>query len=77
MLYFPRVEKPIHPRCKADKNDKDSSGSEIFAINFAALAREIAMDIFELPDILELHRLRRRVDEDFQANRQFQEMWRS
>ena len=31
--------------------------AEIFAVDFAALAREIAMDIFPLAQILELHQL--------------------
>lgn len=31
--------------------------AEMFAIEFATLAREIAMDIFELPDILRMHRV--------------------
>ena len=31
--------------------------AELFAIDFATLAREIAMDIFPLGQILELHKL--------------------
>lgn len=48
--------------------------NEVFAVNFAALAREIAMDVLELPDILKLHQLS---DEDWQrvqANPSFQAM---
>lgn len=46
---------------------------QIFAVNFAALAREIAMDILPVRQILELHKLS---DDDWtsiQGNRQFQE----
>jgi hypothetical protein len=49
-----------------------SKPSQILAINFAALAREIAMDILPLQQILELHRL---TDEEWakiQANKNFQ-----
>ena len=35
----------------------DLSESEVFAVNLAALAREIAMDVFDVPKILEIHRL--------------------
>jgi hypothetical protein len=35
----------------------DISDNEVFAVNLAALAREIAMDIFPLAKILEIHRL--------------------
>ena len=35
----------------------DISDNEVFAFNLAALAREIAMDIFPLAKILEIHRL--------------------
>ena len=48
--------------------------AEIFAVDFAALAREIAMDIFPLTQILELHRLS---DEEWQrisGNQRFQTM---
>lgn len=47
---------------------------EIFAVDFAALAREIAMDIFDVEQILELHRLS---DEEWlkiQQNARFQQM---
>lgn len=37
--------------------------AEMFAVDFAALAREIAMDIFPLDQVLELHRLS---DEEWQ-----------
>jgi hypothetical protein len=46
---------------------------QIFAVNFAALAREIAMDILPVRQILELHKLS---DDDWtaiQGNRMFQE----
>lgn len=52
--------------------EKASQSTQIFAINYAALAREIAMDILPLPQILELHRLS---DEDWskvQSNTAFQ-----
>lgn len=35
----------------------DTPPAETFAIDFATLAREIAMDIFEVGDIIALHRL--------------------
>lgn len=47
---------------------------EIFAVELAALAREIAMDIFPLDEIIALHRL---TDEEWmriQANQKFQAM---
>jgi len=47
---------------------------EVFAVDFAALAREIAMDIFPLKQILELHRL---TDEEWlrvQETPKFQQM---
>ena len=37
--------------------------TEIFAVDFATLAREVAMDILEVPDILRLHQL---TDEEWQ-----------
>ena len=37
--------------------DKSDSRSEIFAINYAALAREVAMDILPIAQILQLHQL--------------------
>jgi len=40
-----------------------TSAAEVFAIDFATLAREIAMDIFPVEQILELHRL---TDEEWQ-----------
>jgi hypothetical protein len=53
--------------------EKASQATQIFAINYAALAREIAMDILPLNQILELHRL---TDEDWQkvqSNQAFQQ----
>lgn len=38
-------------------NNVTAEPNEVFAVDFAQLAREIAMDIFELPQILELHRM--------------------
>lgn len=50
----------------------DIGPSEVFAVNFAALARELAMDILPLSDILRLHQ----IDDDswtkIQANQNFQ-----
>lgn len=37
--------------------DPDLPPNEIFAVDFAQLAREIAMDIFPIGDILKLHQL--------------------
>ena len=34
-----------------------ASPSEVFAVDFAQLAREVAMDIFPLDDVLKLHQL--------------------
>jgi hypothetical protein len=51
--------------------------NEVFAVDLAALAREIAMDIFPVPQILELHRL---TDDEWlriQGNPKFQEMLKS
>lgn len=50
------------------------SAGEMFAIDLAMLAREIAMDIFPLDQILELHRL---TDEEWarvQQNQKFKDM---
>lgn len=54
----------------------DLSESEVFAVNLAALAREIAMDVFEVPKILEIHRLTDGEWQKIQANPKFQEMLR-
>lgn len=53
---------------------EQATPSEIFAVDFAALAREIACDIFPLEDILALHKL---TDEQWlkiQANPSFASM---
>jgi hypothetical protein len=47
---------------------------EVFAVDFAALAREIAMDIFDVEQILELHRLTDEEWQKIQANLKFQQM---
>jgi hypothetical protein len=49
-------------------------GGELFAIEFAALAREIAMDIFPIEQILELHRLDDEEWQRIQANQKFRQM---
>ena len=49
-------------------------GGELFAIEFAALAREIAMDIFPLEQILELHRMGEEEWARIQANTKFQQI---
>jgi hypothetical protein len=49
-------------------------GGELFAIEFAALAREIAMDIFPIEQILELHRLDDEEWQRIQANAKFRQM---
>jgi hypothetical protein len=46
----------------------------MFAVDFAALAREIAMDIFPLEQLLELHRLTNDDWAKIQANPKFGEM---
>lgn len=46
--------------------------SEVFAVNFAALAREVAMDILPLPDILRLHQIDDEQWQHVQANQNFQ-----
>jgi len=48
--------------------------NEMFAIEFSALAREIAMDIFPIEQILELHRLEEPEWARIQANRKFQQI---
>jgi hypothetical protein len=48
--------------------------AELLAYDFAALAREIAMDIFELKDILYVHKLTDTEWQKIQANPKFQEM---
>lgn len=50
-----------------------SERSEIFAVNFAALAREIAMDILPLGEILELHKLDEETWARIQGNKNFQD----
>ncbi len=50
-----------------------STDSEIFAVNYAALAREIAMDILPVQQILELHRLSDEEWEAIQRNKLFQD----
>lgn len=56
-----------------NENDEKPS-NEIFAIDFATLAREIAMDIFPLKQILELHRLTEAEWVTIQENPRFREM---
>lgn len=51
---------------------QDIGRSEVFAVNFAALAREIAMDILPLADILRLHQLDDEQWMQVQANPSFQ-----
>src|SRR3954465_5375540 len=53
-----------------------SSPAEVFAIDFATLAREIAMDIFPIEQILELHRLTDAEWTRVQAHPKFLEMVR-
>lgn len=53
---------------------KNNSPSEVFAVNLAALAREISMDIFPLPQILELHNLSDDQWIEIQRNPRFQSM---
>jgi len=48
--------------------------NEVFAVEFAALAREIAMDIFDINQILELHRLDEAEWQRIQANTKFQQI---
>lgn len=50
---------------------------EIFAVDFATLAREIAMDIFPLEDIIALHKLEDEEWMKIQSNARFQAMLRS
>jgi hypothetical protein len=47
---------------------------EIFAVDFAALAREIAFDIFPMEDIIALHKLSDEEWAKIQANQRFQQM---
>jgi hypothetical protein len=54
----------------------DLSENEVFAVNLAALAREIAMDVFDVPKILEIHRLSDAEWQKISANQKFQEMLR-
>jgi hypothetical protein len=52
----------------------DMQRSEIFAVNFAALAREIAMNILPVEDILRLHQLSDEEWQKIQGDMQFQAM---
>jgi hypothetical protein len=54
-----------------------NTGNEIFAVNLAALAREIAMDVLEIPQILQIHQLSDREWTKIQANPQFDAMLKS
>lgn len=47
---------------------------EVFAVDLATLAREIAMDLFPLAQIIELHRLTNDEWERIQATPKFQQM---
>jgi len=51
-----------------------TTDAEIFAVDFATLAREIAMDIFPLAQILELHKLDDVEWARISENRRFQTM---
>ena len=53
---------------------QQSSPSELFAVNLAQLAREIAMDIFPLDQILALHKLTDHQWEKIQDSQHFQRM---
>lgn len=48
--------------------------TELFAVNLAALAREIAMDIFPVEQVLALHKLSDSQWQKIQANQHFQRM---
>jgi hypothetical protein len=52
----------------------NTAETEVFAVDFAQLAREIAMDIFPLKDILELHKLTDLEWQRIQAHKKFQAM---
>jgi hypothetical protein len=52
----------------------DPSPTEVFAMNFSGLAREVAMDIFPLETILEVHRLSNDEWEKINAHPKFQQM---
>lgn len=52
----------------------DNTPSEIFAVDLAALAREIAMDIFEIKDIMAVHKLDEEQWEEICRNTKFQQM---
>lgn len=52
----------------------DLAPEEVFAVDLAALAREIAMDIFPPKQILELHRLTDDEWQRIQENPKFQSM---
>jgi hypothetical protein len=52
----------------------NTAETEVFAVDFAQLAREVAMDIFPLKDILELHKLSDFEWARIQSNRRFQSM---
>lgn len=47
---------------------------EVFAVDFATLAREIAMDIFPVHDVLRLHQLTDEQWQRIQSNPKFQQM---
>lgn len=51
-----------------------TDAAEVFAIDLATLAREIAMDIFPLEQILELHKLSNDEWETICANAKFKQM---
>jgi len=59
---------------KASNAMTDNTPSEIFAVDLAALAREIAMDIFEMKDILLVHKLDDDQWEEISRNVKFQQM---
>ena len=52
----------------------DNSQTEVFAIEFAQLAREVAMDIFPIHDIVALHRLTDDEWQRVQRNPKFNQM---
>jgi hypothetical protein len=57
----------------AQRNNTPFTG-ELFAVEFAALAREIAMDILPIDQILELHRLTDTEWQEIQENPRFKSM---
>lgn len=52
----------------------NTAETEVFAVDFAQLAREVAMDIFPVKDILELHKLSDFEWARIQSNKRFQAM---